>query len=243
MALWTFIAAVAGTSFLSGIMGMAGGMILMGVLASELPVAAAMTLHGATQVTSNGARAWLFRSAIHWRGVLNYALGLVFAVAVFAQWDFIPPKRLIYLGLGILPFLGLLVPKSLSPDFSRPWQQPLCGFLVGMVQMLAGASGAALDIFFVRGSLTKNETLATKGMTQVLGHGAKLAYYATITGESPEFTFSPVWIAAAVIAAVVGTRGGALVAERLNEQRFRTISGIAIVLIGVVYLVKAATGA
>ena len=38
------------TSFLSGILGMAGGMILMGVLIAVLPVPAAMMMHGITQL-------------------------------------------------------------------------------------------------------------------------------------------------------------------------------------------------
>ena len=52
-----FAAAVLFTSFLSGIFGMAGGMILMGLLLAMLPVATAMLLHGITQLASNGWRA------------------------------------------------------------------------------------------------------------------------------------------------------------------------------------------
>ena len=45
---------------------MLGGLILMGVLASLLPVGAAMVLHGLIQLTSNGYRAWLNRKDIQW---------------------------------------------------------------------------------------------------------------------------------------------------------------------------------
>ena len=45
------------TSFISGILGMAGGMILMGVLLALLPLPAAMLLHGISQLTANGWRA------------------------------------------------------------------------------------------------------------------------------------------------------------------------------------------
>ena len=44
------------TSFLSGIFGMAGGMILIGVLLALLPLPEAMVLHGVTQMASNGWR-------------------------------------------------------------------------------------------------------------------------------------------------------------------------------------------
>ena len=45
------------TSFLSGIFGMAGGMILIGVLLVLLPVQTAMVLHAVTQIASCGWRA------------------------------------------------------------------------------------------------------------------------------------------------------------------------------------------
>ena len=45
------------TSFLSGIFGMAGGMILIGVLLALLPLPQAMVLHAVTQMASNGWRA------------------------------------------------------------------------------------------------------------------------------------------------------------------------------------------
>ena len=49
------------TSFISGILGMAGGMILMGILLAMMPLPQAMMLHGITQLSANGWRAWLWR--------------------------------------------------------------------------------------------------------------------------------------------------------------------------------------
>ena len=63
-----FIAALCllmvGTSLLSGIFGMAGGMILIGVLLATMPVPEAMMLHGITQMASNG-----WRGLLWWRHV------------------------------------------------------------------------------------------------------------------------------------------------------------------------------
>ena len=46
-----------GTAFLSGIFGMAGGLILIGVLLFIFPLPTAMVLHAVTQMASNGWRA------------------------------------------------------------------------------------------------------------------------------------------------------------------------------------------
>ncbi|RWX59915.1 sulfite exporter TauE/SafE family protein, partial [Mesorhizobium sp. M4B.F.Ca.ET.089.01.1.1] len=66
-------AAVLATSFISGIFGMAGGMILIVVLMAIMPLTVAMVLHGLTQLTANSWRAWLWWSAIRWRIAAFYA--------------------------------------------------------------------------------------------------------------------------------------------------------------------------
>src|SRR5260221_8490052 len=63
------------TSFISGILGMAGGMILMGILLAVLPLPAAMMLHGITQLASNAWRAFLWRTQVDWRGFPRHPLG------------------------------------------------------------------------------------------------------------------------------------------------------------------------
>ena len=52
------------TSFLSGIFGMAGGLILIGVLLTLMPLPAAMVLHAITQMASNGWRAFKHRHTL-----------------------------------------------------------------------------------------------------------------------------------------------------------------------------------
>src|SRR5262245_25578359 len=71
----TLAVAVVSTSFISGIFGMAGGMILLGILLAIMPLAAAMVLHGLTQMASNGWRAWLWMTHIKWPVVACYAAG------------------------------------------------------------------------------------------------------------------------------------------------------------------------
>jgi uncharacterized membrane protein YfcA len=51
-----FAAAIVSTSFISGIFGMAGGMILLGILLAFMPLAPAMVLHGLVQMASSGWR-------------------------------------------------------------------------------------------------------------------------------------------------------------------------------------------
>ena len=91
---------VLATSFISGILGMAGGMILMAVLLALLPLPAAMMLHGITQLASNGWRAWLWRSHIEMAIFRGYALGSFAALVLFALIQFVVSKPVAYILLA-----------------------------------------------------------------------------------------------------------------------------------------------
>ena len=73
------LVSVLATSAISGVLGMAGGMILMAILVSTVSVSAAMLIHGAVQATSNGSRAWFLRSHIQWHILPAYCLGAAVA--------------------------------------------------------------------------------------------------------------------------------------------------------------------
>ena len=80
------------TAFLSGLFGMAGGLILIGVLLTILPLPSAMVLHAITQMASNGWRAFLWRSHIRWRPVSIYLIGCALALAAWSITRYVPDK-------------------------------------------------------------------------------------------------------------------------------------------------------
>ena len=63
------------TATISGVLGMAGGLLLLGALLLVLPVAVAFVVHGLLPLVSNGWRAFLQRAHIAWRSVAWYAAG------------------------------------------------------------------------------------------------------------------------------------------------------------------------
>ena len=109
-----------GTSFLSGIFGMAGGMILMGLLLALLPLPEAMMLHGVTQMASNGWRGLLWWRHAHWRSVGAYVVGALLAMLLWSFWRYVPAKPVALLILGLTPFVIWLAPKSLKPNPESP---------------------------------------------------------------------------------------------------------------------------
>lgn len=228
------------TSLISGVLSMAGGMILMGVFGFFLTVPAAMVLHGIAQAFSNGSRVWLYRRHIRWRVLGYYALGAFLVLGVFSLFTFVPGPGLVFLLIGSFPFLALLMPASLNLDMSRGPVAFLSGILVTAAQMLAGASGPVLDIFYVQSKLSKEAILGTKAVTQTLGHVLKLVYYAVVmTAVSDEL---PIWIFPVVVtAAIAGNWLGSLLVARISDHQFKRVGRIVIMGIGIVYIGKGLT--
>lgn len=222
---------------------MAGGMILIGVLGLLLPVTSAMVLHGFTQIIANGSRAILLRRKIKYQVLPFYLLGSLTSLALFSSLSFIPSKSLVLISVGLFPFIALFMPKSLSLNLLKHPHSYACGLIVTAAQLLAGASGPLLDVFYLNSSFKRHEIIATKALTQTVGHIIKLFYYGHIlyltADEGP--AFAPSLLPLVAIAAVFGTRLGKSVLDRLSEIQFHKFSRIVIKLIGGFYLVKGIT--
>ena len=229
-----------GTSFLSGIFGMAGGLLLMGVFGSLCSIPMAMMLHGFTQLVSNGSRAWLLRKSIRWGVTLPYFLGLLVTLTVFSLVFFAPEKSLFFLLLGALPLIGLILPQSWTPDVVKPRNGFLCGLLITAINIPVGVAGRILDLFFVRSSMTRHEIVGTKAITQTLAHFAKILYYGSFSwrlGGSSSFELEH-WMIGLPIAAICGTRLGKFVLDRMQDHHFKSIAKVLIGLLGLGFLVK-----
>ena len=171
------VLATLGTAFLSSIFGMLGGLILMGILVSIMPVGPAMVLHGLIQLTSNGYRAWLNRQDIDWSIVATLLAGNVVALLALVSVAFVPDQITVLFALGLLPYIAWALPKSLALDVTK---KPV-GFFAGMVvvatNLLAGVGGPLLDIFFQKVDMTRHQVVATKAVAQSLGHISKVIFF------------------------------------------------------------------
>lgn len=230
------------TAALSGIFGMAGGLVLMGALAFVLPVSAAFVTHGILQLVANGWRAILHRNHVVWRIIANYALASAGAAGVIALVSFAPSRPLLFLLLGLVPMLVWLPRHWLALDASRTPHALISGFLVTLVNLTAGVAGPLLDIFFVRTDLTRHQIVATKAATQVFSHLAKiLVYGAPLLAAAPGAVMPPWWVfALAIPMSMLGTAAGGWVLDRISDVDFKRWTAWIVTAIGLVYLGKAA---
>ena len=105
LAIAALCAAMVGTSFLSGIFGMAGGLILIGILFAIMPVPDAMMLHGVTQMASNGWRGLLWWRHVRWSAAVAYIVGCTAALVLWSFTRYVPSKPVALLLLGLTPFM------------------------------------------------------------------------------------------------------------------------------------------
>ena len=236
------LATVLATAVLSGVMGMAGGVLLMAVLVTLLPVASAMILHGAVQAASNGARFLFLREHVMWGILPLYAAGAAFAVLLFVSVVFVPDPALVLILVGSFPWLARLLPTLRGLDVRRPLTAATCGVVVTAAQLLAGASGPLLDAFYLRTDVDRRSIVATKALTQAAGHVVKIGYYAWVSAAALDWfavAGVPTWlVAAAILLAVLGARIGTRLLDKFDDRQFRRVTGWVILALGALCILK-----
>ena len=208
------------TAFLSGLFGMAGGLILIGVLLALMPLPTAMVLHAITQMASNGWRAFLWRRHIRWRPVAVYLIGCAVALAIWSITRYVPDKPIALLLLGVTPFMARLMPADLKPNPDSIWQGTFYGSICMGLMLMTGVSGPLLDTFFLGGKFDRREIVATKATCQVASHFTKLIYFGGIIDQAA--TLDPVLAAVAILASMTGTSLARRILEAMTDLQFRT---------------------
>ncbi|MBN9489561.1 MAG: sulfite exporter TauE/SafE family protein [Alphaproteobacteria bacterium] len=224
-----------GTAFLSGIFGMAGGLILIGVLLVIFPLPAAMVLHAVTQMASNGWRAILWWRHIVWKILVFNVAGCLVSVALWSITLYVPDKAVALVLLGFSPFIVRAIPESVLPRTFGPLQVAGTGLVSMMLMLVTGVTGPLLDTMFLRSPLERRQIIATKAACQLFSHGFKLLYFGALIEQAGHV--EPWFLAVAVASSMVGTSLGRLLLERLTDSQFRVwsnrlITGLATYYVG-----------
>jgi uncharacterized membrane protein YfcA len=228
------------TAALSGVFGMAGGLLLKGALALVLPVSATFVVHGILQLVANGWRAILHRQHVNLRIVAVYALGAFTAGALVGLVVYEPTRATLYLLMGLVPGLVWLPQGWVKVDASRPPQAFICGLGVTGMNLTAGVAGPLLDVFFVRTALTRHQIVATKAATQVFSHAMKIIVYGAPLFATGGKGVPPLWVfALAIPLSMLGTAAGGVVLHRLSDVDFKRYLRLILTVIGLVYLAQA----
>jgi uncharacterized membrane protein YfcA len=221
------------TSVLSGILGMAGGMVLLSVMLLFLDPLEAIPLHGVIQLVSNASRGAFQREHIDTGIVWRYALPLLpmgFAGLVVAQ-SLSPAVTKALIGAFVLlatwaPGLLLLGAHPERSDRNRRFLA--LGTAVGLLNVTVGATGPLIAPFFLNLGLSRHQIIGTKAACQTLGHLAKLVVFG-----AAGFAFLAFALPLAMICAtgIAGTWLGTRILGRVSELWFTRLYKAALTLI------------
>lgn len=208
------------SSFLSGVFGMAGGMVLLGVLLNYFDVATGMIFFSIIQLFANGWRVVQWRHYVLWPIFGWYVVGAVIAFACMWMIAFVPDKAMVYLALGLMPFVVEVLPAAMRPNIEWRGVPFFTGVVTTIIQILAGVGGLFLDIFFQKSKLDRKTTNATKAVAQSFSHIVRAFYFGSLSGVGD----LPLWATApAILLAIAGTSLAPFVIERMTDHGFRQI--------------------
>jgi uncharacterized protein len=224
------------SSFISGVFGMAGGMVLLGVLLFYFDVATGMILFSIIQFFVNILRVVQWRQYVLWPIFGGYVVGAVLSFATMWTIALVPDKATVYLLLGLMPFAVEALPASMRPNIEWRGVPFFTGVVTTVIQILSGVGGLALDIFFQKSTLDRKTTNATKAVAQTFSHVVRALYFGTLSGVGD----LPVWwTGPAILLAIAGTSLAPIVIERMTDHGFRQWTRAIIFAISTVYLVRA----
>lgn len=225
---------------LSGIAGVGGGTILIGVFyAIGLTTAQAVPLHAAVQLASNASRTMAYFRAVEWRAAGWFLLGCAPAPFLIAPYVSVVNTHAIELLLAVLIIASLLPGKKADGILPLRSAYLIAGALVGSIGMFVGAAGLFVGRLFLRPEWRKETTIGTLALCQCLGHGIKLLGYGS-AGLNP--LTQPELLLPLLVAVVLGTVAGKQLNKRLSEERFRTLVNAVLLIMSIKLLWDGAYG-
>jgi len=206
------------TATLSGFLGMAGGVTLVGLMTLIVAPPLVIPLHGVVQLASNFTRTLAFLRHVYWRILAYYAVpmavGVLLASMVWSGGKMEWFKPLIGAYLVVFLVLRRLKPKLRNPPM---WNYAVLGLVTGFLAIFVGATGPFIAPFFLRDDFDKEQVIATKAVCQAWAHLLKLPAFLALG-----FDYAPhVGLLAIMIACVVaGTLLGKALLSRVSREGF-----------------------
>lgn len=216
LAAWSLVAISFLSSFITAAMGIGGGMVLIATMASLMPAAAIVPVHGIVQLGANAGRAVLQRPHIDWRTVAYFAAGAVVGIAIGGSIVVTLPADTLRLGLGLFILYMVWGPRLRVLGDSQAVVVAV-GVGASILTMFFGATGAFISSLLRRRDFSPRALVATHSVCMSAQHTLKLIAFGILG-----FAFSE-WlglVALMLVSGFVGTWCGVQVLNRLPAKVF-----------------------
>lgn len=217
------------TSTVAGVVGIGGGMMLIAILPSFLPLNALIPVHGLTQISSNLSRAIFGYKDVQYEVIPKFLIGSFLGIALFAS-------ILSFISLEYVPlFIGAYILLSLwSEKFNEKIKRYESYFLAGFFQtglsIVVGATGPLTMTLLLKDYKDKDKVVATAAALMSLTHILKVfvfMYFGFVF-----FDYIGI-IIAMVIGAVAGSWMGTKLRDKIDGKRFTMILKVLLSLLAI----------
>ncbi len=225
------VASAVFTSALSGMMGMAGGVLMLAVIVSLVDTAYVVPLHAVVQLVSSSTRLGVYCRYIRWDIVKVFALGLLPGTVAGIFLFNLLPKDVTKLTMGIFILVFTFWPQT-RWESRRGYSgvfMPL-GFISGALGVVIGTSGPLNAPFFIRQGMEKKELIGTRAACHALSHLLKIPFFGFI-GINVFGNGNYRLIIILALATIVGTVLGRRMLTRIDERKFVVAFKVLLVLI------------
>ncbi|MEZ5933420.1 MAG: sulfite exporter TauE/SafE family protein [Alphaproteobacteria bacterium] len=221
MALWsgmTLIMASGVTSFIAGAFGLGGGIVLLAIMGSLLPVVVMIPVHGVVQLGSNAGRMLMMLKEINTSIILPFILGsLIGAFAGSVVVVHMPPE-LLQIGLGLFVLWSIWGrPPALHSGRSA---MAATGLVSTFLTMFFGATGVFVASVIKTFRFDRLTFVATHATCMTFQHGIKVIAFGLLGFAYGEYL--PLMLLM-IATGFLGTLAGRSVLKRTADERFQLI--------------------
>ncbi|MBY6221904.1 MULTISPECIES: sulfite exporter TauE/SafE family protein [Marinobacter] len=227
------------TSMITATLGAGGGVLLLVLMASWLPPAAIIPVHGMIQLGSNSGRAILTWHHIDWKVIAAFAPG-VLAGAGLGAWLLVDlPAHLWQLSIALFVLYLCWGPGLPKASFG-PFGVFIASAITSFVSLFVGATGPLVAAFIKQIHTDRFRTVATFGTAMTLQHAPKALVFG-VAG----FVFSEwlLFILAMIACGFAGTWLGLHLLKSINNRWFHTAFNLVLTLLAFRLLWQAARSA
>ena len=211
LALITFL-----TSTVAGIVGLGGGMMLIAILPSFLPLNALIPVHGLTQMSSNFSRAFFGYKDVQKEVIPKFLLGSLFGIALFASIIYFISLEYVPLFIGFYILLSLWSTKF-NAKIRRYESYFLAGFFQTGLSIVVGATGPLTMTLLLKDYAHKDQVVATGAALMSITHMLKVFVFIFFGFVFMDYLSILVFM---IIGAVAGSYAGTRLRNVMDGKKF-----------------------
>ncbi len=221
------------TSTVAGVIGLGGGMMLIAILPSFIPVNALIPVHALTQMSSNLSRAVFGYKDVKLEVIPKFLFGSLIGISFFAGILYFISLEYVPLFIGVYILLSLWSEKF-NDKIKRYESYVLIGFFQTGLSIVVGATGPLATTLLVKDYDDKHVIVATAAALMSITHILKVIVFMFFGFVF--FDYIGI-LTAMIIGAIAGSWTGTKLRDKIDGKKFLIILKVLLSLLAIKIIV------